>query len=197
MDRLDRLLGTAGPLLRRVDATLTAGGAPVDHAVWDELRRVRLMPTDAVQTVAALRPQDLAEAPAGLQAAADTSVAVADSLPAPGEWSGTAADAYNQARQAEAARIADSHTRLRATASLAEALLTWMNATRDELAAALAEILISAEAVTLSGNNVDSTSAREVEAAANLAARVLQTVGDAYARATDLLHTANTLREPA
>ena len=61
-DRLDTLLDTVGPLLRRVDDVLSTGGAPPEHPVWREIRRVRLLPWDAVLAVAALRPDVMREA---------------------------------------------------------------------------------------------------------------------------------------
>jgi hypothetical protein len=62
MDLLDGVVAAADPLLRRVDQVLSTTGAPPDHPVWASLRLVRLLPGDAVQAVAALRPADLAEA---------------------------------------------------------------------------------------------------------------------------------------
>ena len=44
MDALDEVMDTAGPLLRRVDELLSGLGAPPDHEVWTEMRRVRLLP---------------------------------------------------------------------------------------------------------------------------------------------------------
>ncbi|GAA2491983.1 hypothetical protein [Winogradskya humida] len=185
MDRLDRLLDTAGPLLRRVDAALGDAGAPAEHAVWGALRRVRLLPGDAVRAVAALRPSDLAEASPELRSTAGSYATLASDLPPPGDWSGTAADAYDRARLGVAEHLSTGpeslESNLRATADLADDLTAWMQTSRDGVAEALAEILVSTEAVALLTDNVDS-------AAPDLAALLLLAVGDAYDRGMDLLH---------
>ncbi|MFI7539712.1 hypothetical protein [Actinoplanes sp. NPDC049599] len=200
MDRLDRLMNTAGPLLRRVDDILAATGAPPDHRVWTELRRVRLLPGDAARAVAALRPEELTEAGPELRADAGAYAVLAASLPAPGEWSGSAAEAYDAARQRAAAQLSGGpeslDDRLRATADLADELVTWMRSTRDAVAGTLAEVLTSSEAVTLAETEVDVAAGRGQEAAAEVAAQVLQAVGDSYEVGADLLHTSRGLAEP-
>jgi hypothetical protein len=199
MDRLDRLLTTAAPLLRRVDDTLAAVGAPAGHRVWIELRRVRLLPGDAARAVAALRPGDLGEAAPELRADARAYAVLATSLPAPGDWTGTAAEAYDAARQRAAGHLSggpDSLAeRLSASADLADDLVTWMRSARDSLAGVLARILTSTEAVTLAGTGVDLAASREQEAAADIAAEILTTVADSYETAADLLHTTAHLAE--
>lgn len=200
MERLDRLLTTAGPLLRRVDEILAAAGAPPEHRVWAELRRVRLLPGDAVRAVAALRPDGLGEAAPELRADARAYAVLAASLPAPGEWTGAAADAYDGARRRAAAHLSggpDSlDERLRAAAELADALVSWMRSARDAVAGTLAEVLTSAEAVTLAGSGTDVPAAREQQAAAEVAARVLRAVADGYEPGADLLHRSAALAEP-
>ncbi|GAA2566499.1 hypothetical protein GCM10010435_44730 [Winogradskya consettensis] len=185
MDRLDRILDTAGPLLRKVDAALGDAGAPAEHAVWGALRRVRLLPGDAVRAVAALRPSDLAEASPELLATAGSCATLASELPPPGDWSGTAADAYDRARLHVAEQLSTGPdslgSSLHATADLADNLIAWMQTSRDAVADALAEALVSTEAVALLTDNVDS-------AAPDLAVLLLQAVADAYDRGTDLLH---------
>ena len=200
MDRLDRLMETAGPLLRRVDEVLAATGAPPEHRMWTELRRVRLLPGEAARAVAALRPEELGEAAPELRADARAFAVLAASLPAPREWSGSAAEAYDAARQRAAAHLSggpDSlDERLLATADLADDLVTWMRSTQDSLATTLAEVLTSTEAVTLARAEVDLAATREQEAAAEVAARVLRSVGDSYEMGTDFLYTSRTLAEP-
>jgi len=192
MDRLDRLLATAGPLLRRVDDILAAAGAPPEHRVWDALRRVRLLPGDAAQAVAALRPDELAEAAPELRADARAYAVLAASLPAPGEWTGAAADAYDAARRRAAAHLSGASDgldeRLQASAELADALVTWMRSARDSVAGALADVLASTEAVTLAGAKMDLSAAGEQQAAAEVAAQVLQAVAHSYETGADLLH---------
>lgn len=200
MDRLDRLLATAGPLLRRVDDVLATVGAPPEHRVWIQLRRVRLLPGDAARAVAVLRPDELGEAAPELRADARAYAVLAASLPGPGEWTGAAAEAYDVARQRAAAHLSggpDSlDERLQASADLADSLVTWMRSARDSLAEVLTEVLSSAEAVTLAAPEMDLATAREQEAAADIAVKVLQAVADAYEPGAELLHTSAHLAEP-
>ena len=200
MDRLDDLLATAGPLLRRVDAMLAGGGAPPGDEVWTQLRRVRLLPGDAARAVAALRPADLEDAAPELRADARAYAVLAGSLPGPGEWSGTAADAYDRARARTATHLSGGHRsldeRLQASADLADALIEWMRHTRESLAAVLGDVLSSMEAVILSGTRVDVSTPRELAAAAVVGERVLRAVADAYDGGTDLLRSSAELTEP-
>jgi len=194
MDRLDTLLETAGPLLRRVDDVLAAGGAPPDHRVWGELRRVRLLPGDAAYAIAALRPAEFAGAVPELRADARAYGRIAASLPPPTTWSGDAAAAYEAARSRTAGHLSGGEDsldeRLEATADLADALIDWMSRSRDDLAATLAEILTSSEALTLAAEAATNPPGpRDIQAAAGVAVRVLHAVADAYHRAEDLLHS--------
>ena len=129
-DRLDGVLSTAAPLLKRVDRVLAATGAPPGHELWPSLRRVRLLPWDAVRTVAALRPHDLAGAAPELRADARTFAGTAGALPPAGGWTGDAAEAYDAARDRVARHLGggpDSlDERLEATADVSDALGEWM-----------------------------------------------------------------------
>ena len=202
-DRLDGVVDAAAPLLRRAGEVLTATGAPAEHDVWPALRRVRLLPWEAVNAVAALRPGDLTDAAPELRAHAETCAAAAESTPPPEGWSGTAADAYDRARHHAATHLSgegDSvEARLTATARLAEDLVTWMSEARANLAATLAEILTSAEALALSPQatpeRIDLASETEAEAAADVAARVLHSVAATYAAATDMMSASEHLTE--
>jgi len=200
MTQLDRLLATAGPLLRQVDEILTAGGAPPDHPVWTELRRVRLLPSDAARAVAALRPEELLDAAPELRADARAYAVLAASLPGPGEWTGAAADAYDAARQRAAEHLSGGpeslDERLEASADLADALIGWMHTARDAVACALAEVLTSTEAVTLAETKVDLASAHKPEAAAEVATRVLRAVAESYDTGAALLQASANLSEP-
>lgn len=199
MDRLDRLLTPATPLLRRVDDLLATAGAPPSHRVWAELRRVHLLPGDAARSVAALRPAELIEAVPELRADARAYGVLATSLPEPGEWTGAAAEAYSQARR----RVADHLSggaesldeRLEASADLAEALIDWMREARNALAETLAAALNSAEAVLLEAAPAGVPTPREVEAAAEVAAGVLGTVAAHHELGEDLLHATRALTE--
>jgi hypothetical protein len=200
MDHLDHILQTAGPLLRRVDDVLTTTGAPPGHELWTELRRVRLLPGDAVYAVAALRPSELAEVVPELRADARTYAAVAEDLPRPAGWTGDAADAFAQARDRAAEHLSGApeslEERLEATADLADALADWMIQLRADLARTLADGLASPEALDLSGYDPDPTGTVESTAAATLAAPILKTIADSYAHAADLLDASAPLANP-
>jgi hypothetical protein len=192
MDTLAQVVATAAPLLRRVDDLLSGIGAPPDHQVWTQMRRVRLLPGDAVHAINGLRPADLAEAAPELRADARAYADIAESLPPPGTWTGDAADAYDAARRHAAGHLSGGleslDERLEATADLADALVEWMSQSRSAVAETLAGVLSSTAAVSLSsGAAVDPAAAREVLAAADVAERILRTVADSYDLAVDLL----------
>jgi hypothetical protein len=192
MDMLDQVVATAAPLLRRVDDVLSGVGAPPDHEVWTQMRRVRLLPGAAVHAIAGLRPDDLADAVPELRADARAYADVAEALPPPGTWTGDAADAYDAARRRTAGHLSGGleslDERMEATADLADALMGWMAESRSAVAATLAGVLGSTAAVSLSGGAaVDPAAAREVLAAADVAERILRTVADSYDLAVDLL----------
>ncbi|MEU7904163.1 hypothetical protein [Actinoplanes sp. NPDC049118] len=191
MDRLDRVLPTAAPLLCRVDELLAAGGAPADHHVWAELRRVRLLPGDAARSVAVLRPEELLEAAPSLRGNARAYAALATSLPGPGEWTGAAAEAYDVVRRRTAGHLSGGEesldARLEASADLADGLVAWMRGSRDAVADALARALSSTEAVLLAESKADLSSSRELDAAAEVGALVLRAVADGCATGADLL----------
>jgi hypothetical protein len=163
---------------------LAEQGAPADHEVWRQLRRVRLLPGDAARAVASLRPAEFDEAAALLRADARACVELARELPPPGGWDGEAAEAYVELRERVADRLSGDgeslDERLEASADLAEALIDWMVRSRGELAFALAGVLASGDAVALTG-------ADDPLAAAAMAARVLRTIAECYAEADDLL----------
>lgn len=190
MDRLDHVLTVAEPLLARVDQVLSAAGAPADHDVWGELRRVRLLPGDAARAVAALRPSAVADAVPELRAQARTCADTADALPLATSWTGDAAEAYESARRHAAEQLnvgpeSLSH-RMSATADLADELTGWMTRTRADLADVLAGVLTSVEALTLI-TGAGFPQPDEARAAADVAAVLLRSVGDSYDRAEDLL----------
>jgi hypothetical protein len=192
MDPLDDLLPTARPLLDRVDQMLTVAGAPEDHRVWGELRRVRLLPGDAARAVAALRPAALGDAGPEIRAEARACAEVAAALPPPDKGSGEAAEAYDDVRRRMAAQLSGGDEsldeRLEATADLAEALREWMEQTRDELAKVLADSLGSSEAAALTtGGGVMPPPDADIVGAAEIAASVLRVIADNYDYATDLI----------
>jgi hypothetical protein len=192
MDRLDDLLDTARPMLDRVDQMLSVVGAPGEHRVWGELRRVRLLPGDAARAVAALKPAALGEAGPEIRAEARACVQIAADLPPPEEWTGAAAEAYDETRQRTAAQLSGGNEsldeRMEATADLAEALHDWMQQTRDDLARALAEALGSSEAAALTAAGGMPPAEADILGAADIAASLLRVVADNYEYAGDLIH---------
>jgi hypothetical protein len=192
MDAFDHVVATAAPMLRRVDELLAGVGAPPEHAVWSQVRRVRLLPGDAVRAIAGLRATDLADASPELRADARAYADIAAALPPPGTWTGEAAEAYDDARRRAADRLSGGaeslDERLEATADLADALVGWITESRAAVAATLAEALSSAEALSLSADEpADPAAARQALAAAAVAERVLRTIADSYDHAADLL----------
>lgn len=189
VDRLDQLVDAAAPLLDCVDSVLSVVGAPEGHRVWPELRRVRLLPGDAVRAVCDLRPAAVLEAVPELRSHTRAYADLADALPIADTWSGDAAEAYEQARRRAAEHLNGGPDslghRMGATADLGEALAEWMTRTRGDLAMALAEAIGSAEALTLSAPDLPPD--EEARAAAEIAALLLRTVADSYERGEDLL----------
>lgn len=188
-DRLDELVEAAGPLLDRADSVLSVVGAAEGHRVWSELRRVRLLPGDAVRAVCDLRPDAVLESVPELRDYTRAYADLADALPVADTWSGEAAEAYEQARRRAAVHLNGGPDslghRMGATADLGDALAEWMRRTRGDLAMALAEVLGSAEAVTLSAGELPPD--EEASAAAEVAALLLRTVADNYDRGEQLL----------
>jgi hypothetical protein len=191
MDRLDDLLDAARPMLDRVDQMLSVVGAPGEHRVWAQLRRVRLLPGDAARAVASLRPAALGEAGPEIRAEARACVEIATALPAPGEWSGEAAEAYDEARHRAASQLSGGDEsldeRMEATADLAEALQEWMTQTRNDLARALAEALASSEAAALTASGGMPPSEADILGAADIAASLLRVVADNYEYGGELI----------
>ncbi|GIM95272.1 hypothetical protein [Paractinoplanes toevensis] len=200
MDRLDEVLAVCAPLLDRVDDLLTTSGAPEGHEVWRELRRVRLLPGDAVRAVAGLRPAEFDETVAELRAEARACAEAAADLPPPDDWTGEAAEAYDAVRRRVADRLSGDDEsldeRLEATADLAQALADWMTKTRADLAEALATVLASGEALALAVSAGSPPTTVETDAAAAVATRTLRTIADNYADADDLLLGSTDLAEP-
>jgi hypothetical protein len=191
MDRLDDLIDMARPMLDRVDQMLSVVGAPAEHQVWVQLRRVRLLPGDAARAVASLRPAALAEAGPEIRAEAGACVELATGLPAPEEWTGEASEAYDEARRRTAAELSGGDEsldeRLEATADLADALREWMEQTRGELARTLAEALGSSEAAALTTAGRMPPGETDVLGAADIAASLLRVVADNYEYAGELI----------
>jgi len=196
MDALDRLAEPGLDLLRRVD-TLIAAGVPEGHRVWPLLRRMQVLPGDAVRSFLDLHPVPLASAGHAVRRLVrgydDVSAALTDSV----LWSGPAATAYGQQRAALLRHLDEGPDslvgRLESTAGYADALADWLEGSRLALARTLADVLRSAEAVAVVAASSTGTSTRPgpigpgVADAAEIAARVLAVLCVAYDGAETLL----------
>ncbi|MEO3743689.1 hypothetical protein [Plantactinospora sp. B5E13] len=187
MDALDHLAGPGADLLRRVDTLLGDAGAPAGHPVWPLLRRLRVLPGDALDAVLACRPAPLVAAGAATRTAGRAYDEVRVVLTGPGNWRGSAAEAYAVRRRALVTYLGDGPGslagRMTTTAGYADAVADWIGRTRGALARTLAEVLGSAEAVTVVTAPADGPVTGPVTgsvAAAEIGARVLATVAEAY-----------------
>ncbi|MEW1585985.1 hypothetical protein AB0283_11105 [Micromonospora vinacea] len=196
MDALDRLAEPGLDLLRRVD-TLIAAGVPEGHRVWPLLRRMQVLPGDAVRSFLDLHPVPLASAGHAVRRLVrgydDVSAALTDSV----LWSGPAATAYGQQRAALLRHLDEGPDslvgRLESTAGYADALADWVEGSRLALARTLADVLRSAEAVAVVAATATGAPTRPgpvgpgVADAAEIGARVLAVLCVAYDGAETLL----------
>ncbi|MGS2615641.1 hypothetical protein ACVCAH_14130 [Micromonospora sp. LZ34] len=197
MDALDRLAEPGLDLLRRVD-TLLAAGAPEGHRVWPLLRRMQVLPGEAVRGFLDLRPAPLAAAGHAVRRHVRAYDEVGAALTDPVVWSGPAAGAYGQARTALLRHLDEGPEslvgRLESTAGYADALADWVEGSRLALARALADVLRSAEAVAVVAATTMPGAVTPPRptgpggvAAAEIAARVLAVLCVAYDGAETLL----------
>ncbi|SCL17442.1 hypothetical protein GA0070624_1291 [Micromonospora rhizosphaerae] len=192
MDALDRLAEPGLDLLVRVD-TLLAAGVPEGHRIWPLLRRMQVLPGDAVREFLDLHPAPLATAGHAVRRLVRRYDDACATLAAPVAWSGPAASAYDEARAALLRHLDEGPEslvgRLESTAGYADALADWVAGSRLALARALAEVLRSAEAVTVlaAAPRGGETGSAGVLAAAEIAVRVLGVLGVAYDGAETLL----------
>lgn len=204
MDALARLYPVAHQLVAQVDLALATLGAPVEHPVWNLLRRLGATPGDIVGHLAVLRPEPLREAALALHAEAETYRSV--EVPVEVAWSGAAAEVYQAHAAALAAHLGkvDAVTgdpsmigRLAATAAYAEQAADWVQDARDRMARALADVLSSTQAVQLRGapgsGGVDELTrapagvpAATVLAAADIAVWLLAAAEEALVAGQDL-----------
>ncbi|WP_320068209.1 hypothetical protein [Micromonospora sp. RTGN7] len=191
MDALDRLAEPGLELLGRVD-TLLADGAPEGHRLWPLLRRMQVLPGDAVRGFLDLHPAPLTDAGHAVRALVRGYDEVCRTLTDPVAWSGPAASAYGQARSTLLRHLDEGPEslvgRLESTAGYADALADWVEGSRLALARALADVLGSTEAVRVRAA-APGTEAGGVGllAAADIAYRVLSMLGVAYDGAETLL----------
>ncbi|MFY1688441.1 hypothetical protein [Plantactinospora sp. WMMB782] len=197
MDVLDQLAEPAVALTGRVDDLLAAAGAPDGHRIWPLLRRLRVLPGDAVRAVLELRSEALAgagEVGGELRRAYhETGAVLADG----GSWQGPAAEVYAAHRSGLAEHVTGLTGRVDATTGYAEAVAGWIDETRYALARTLADVLGSAEAVAVltappyaagvePGGLPSAGGVPPGPAAAEIGARILATVDEAYDRAEAL-----------
>ncbi|MBM7492101.1 hypothetical protein JOD64_003323 [Micromonospora luteifusca] len=196
MDALDRLAEPGLDLLRRADR-LIAAGVPEGHRVWPLLRRMQVLPGDAVRGFLDLHPAPLADAGHAVRRLVrgydDVSAALTDSV----LWSGPAATAYGQQRAALLRHLDEGPDslvgRLESTAGYADALADWVEGSRLALARTLADVLRSAEAVAVVAATATGVSTHPgpigpgVADAAEIGARVLAVLCVAYDGAETLL----------
>jgi hypothetical protein len=196
MDALDRLAEPGLDLLRRVD-TLLAAGVPEGHRVWPLLRRMQVLPGDAVRGFLDLDPAPLSGAGRSVRRLVRGYDDVSAALTDPVLWSGPAASAYERERAALLRHLDEGPEslvgRLESTAGYADALADWVEGSRLALARALADVLRSAEAVAVVAATSAGAPARPgpvgpgVADAAEIAARVLAVLCVAYDGAETLL----------
>ena len=210
MDALDRIEPVARELLVRVDAALIAHGAPADHALWAQLRRVGAAPGDVVAFFVATDPEVLRRAAEALRT---RGAVLADiRLHVAGGWQGAAGEsfaahaaamqAHLDAEAIEAGAEAGEESirgRWSATASYVEDVADWFTDARVALARTLAEVLSSTQAVAVASCPLFTGDVAEVAqfastavprqalaAAADIGAHVLATAGEHLAEGHDL-----------
>jgi hypothetical protein len=200
MDLLDRVHPVGRDLLDRVDATLSAHGAPADHPVWPLLRRLGAPPGAVVAHLAGVSPDGLTSTAEALRREAGGYQHRTDEVPMPAAWRGPASDAYGAAWGGLSAHLAGTGPdtlagRLTDTATYLDEVCAWIRRSRRALAGTLAECLGSGEAVTLHAAPVTgeltaawfagggqrsghASPAAVARAAATVAAHVLTTAGE-------------------
>lgn len=175
MDALARLEPVARSLMTDVDAALGTLGAPAGHLVWTLLRRTGTTPADAVAFFADAEPERLDAAADALrdEARAYTEMAI----PADVSWEGGAGQAYaTTAHALDAYLRGDMAGALEETASYVEEVARWYRRSRDRIARAIAEVLGSAQAVTVRTRHAGHPTS--VGAAADIGAHVLEATAE-------------------
>jgi len=175
MDLLDRVYPVAAPFLERVDASLSASGAPAGHPIWPLLRRLGALPGEVVSGLASLPPDGLTGASDALRRYAEGYERRADEVPMPAAWRGPAADAYGDLWSALSGALAGGPAtlagRLADTASYLDDVAAWTARARRALAGTVAECLGSAEALALKASG-------DAVAAATIGAHLLATAAE-------------------
>lgn len=181
MDQVTRIETVARPLLQTVDTTLASHGAPAEHPVWRLLRDVGATPGDAVTFVSLTLATQLREAAERLSEVAEV---YREAAGAPAvTWQGRAGEEYAAQVRALGAHLRDDLAdAVTDTAGYLADVAQWQEQARLDLARALADVLVSAEAVTLAQARAGGlaeglpVSRAAVLAAADVAAHVLRAV---------------------
>lgn len=159
-DSLAPMAAEARDLLDRVDLVIEHLGTPTDHDLVPLLGKLRVCPGEALETLLNTPPDPLLDAAAGLRRLA---AAYRDDLIAPLQrsaadlgWGGVGFEAFAQHWAVQARHVAAEDgpsmaAKLVLTADFAESVAGWFSQVRHAMAATLAEVLSSAEAVTLKG----------------------------------------------
>jgi hypothetical protein len=193
MDALARLEPVAHDLLRRVDGSLVTLGAPPEHPVWPLLRRLGATPADALAFFAGVDEGPVRATAASLRDRAEAYEAA--EVPTAEPWRGTAGETFGAYAADLRGHLAGGSgrgeesmaARLRATATCVDDIADWCRRSREGLARALADILVSAQAVTvrshpdLVGLAAVRVPVAAVTAAADIGARVLAAAAEAVA----------------
>lgn len=200
MDLLDRITPAAEDLLARVDAALRVQGAPADHPIWPQLRRLGATPAQALAFFTTVDPVGLRATGAAMQSQAREYALI--QIPVRVAWDGAGGESYTRLARTLAAHL-DAPTdpdgqvrsmtgRLAATASYVEDVADWSASARHGMAHALAEAITSAQAVTVRScaaltDDAGPLPAGVVTAAADIGAHVLAVASAALADGYDLL----------
>jgi hypothetical protein len=188
MDALARLEPVARPLLAAVDRLLGTLGAPADHAVWGQLRAVGGTPADAVGFFARLRPAQLAASGSGLRGLERAYAAI--DIPVTVPWRGPAGEEYAAYAAALAEHLNGDDSlagRAAGSASYVDEVAGWQQRSRDRMARALADVLVSAQAVAVTAHRgAADASLDAVIAAADIGAYLLSLAAAAIREGHDL-----------
>ncbi|MFC7482270.1 hypothetical protein ACFQX7_22745 [Luedemannella flava] len=191
---MSRIGPVARPLLERVDEVLVAYGAPPGHPIWAHLRRLGTTPADAVAFFVDGNPAPLRAAAERLRAQAEAYRATP--VPTEVRWEGSTADIYAARATALRGHAEVMTGRLGATAFYVDEVATWWDESRTALAVALAEVLTSTQAITVTSGGAAVTTETLV-AAADVGAHVLAAVAAAHDDGQGLLRGGADLGELA
>jgi hypothetical protein len=186
MDALARLEPVAQRLLRDVDALLATLGAPPDHPVWSRLRAVGATPAEAVRFFIRTAPAGLLAGASSLREQERGYAAIA--VPVQVAWQGRAGQEYAAHATALADHLhgdASLTSRVGLTASYVDEVAGWLQRSRDRMARALADVLVSAQAVAITAHQ-PPIATEVVVAAADVGAYLLDAAATAIVEGHEL-----------